>query len=165
MPPLGLATTMSTGPAVPPGVVQLIVVALGTLMDRARVPPTVTVAPASKFVPVMTSAVPPAAGPDTGVTVSGTGGGGTTGAGRRLRPDVQPHNAKMPATASNERTRTCVRCMTNPPRASQGRAAIGTANATDVPSRDESLASARSQGVCVRTRALTLRCGRIPVLS
>ena len=48
-------------------------VLLTTTTLVAAAPPTVTVAPAAKFVPVRVSAVPPAAGPDTGDTEDSVG--------------------------------------------------------------------------------------------
>src|SRR3989442_4532588 len=73
-------TITSTGPATCAGVVALICVALTTLTLVAGVPPTVTVALASKFVPVIVIAVPPAIGPEVGLTpvTVGAGGGGAT---------------------------------------------------------------------------------------
>src|SRR3989475_13016985 len=58
----------SATPAACGGVVALICVALTTLTPVAGVPPTVTVAPAAKFVPVIVIAVPPAVGPEVGLT-------------------------------------------------------------------------------------------------
>ena len=53
----------------------MIVVALTTLTPVAALPPTVTVAPAAKFVPVIVTAVPPAVGPDAGATPLTAGAG------------------------------------------------------------------------------------------
>ena len=58
----------------PDGVVAVIVVELVTLTPVAALPPMVTVAPLTKFVPVMVTLVPPAIGPELGdiaVTVGG----------------------------------------------------------------------------------------------
>src|SRR5438876_7403255 len=55
-------------PAACVGVVAVIWVALTTLTPVAALPPTVTVAVASKPLPVMVIAVPPAAGPEVGLT-------------------------------------------------------------------------------------------------
>src|SRR3989442_1757360 len=73
-------TITSNVPATCAGVVALICVALTTLTLVAGVPPTVTVALASKFVPVIVIAVPPAIGPEVGLTpvTVGAGGGGAT---------------------------------------------------------------------------------------
>src|SRR3989442_7788758 len=73
-------TITSNVPATCAGVVALICVALTTLTLVACVPPTVTVALASKFVPVIVIAVPPAIGPEVGLTpvTVGAGGGGAT---------------------------------------------------------------------------------------
>ena len=46
-----------------------------TVPTTAAVPPKVTVAPAWKFVPVIVTTVPPAAGPDAGEMPTGDGGG------------------------------------------------------------------------------------------
>jgi len=61
-----LVTTTSLAPADPAGVVQVIDVAetLTTLVQA--LPPTVTVAPDTKFVPVIVIGVPPAALPVAG---------------------------------------------------------------------------------------------------
>ena len=64
-------------------------VLLTTTTLVAAAPPTVTVAPAAKFVPVSVTAVPPAAGPDTGDTPVSVGAGRrgvgeAAGARRRL---------------------------------------------------------------------------------
>src|SRR5438876_12052197 len=69
---------MSTVPAACAGVVAVICVALTTVTPVAAVPPTVTVAPAAKLVPVIVIAVPPAVGPEVGLTAV-TVGGGTAG--------------------------------------------------------------------------------------
>ena len=60
--PPGCWTTTSTWPA-PAGVVTLIVVAFTTLNAVPAVPPNVTPVAPVKPVPVMTTAVPPAAAP------------------------------------------------------------------------------------------------------
>ena len=65
-------TVTVTAPALPAGVVAVICVPLTTTTFVAAAPPNVTVAPAAKFVPVIVTAVPPAAGPlfgDTPLTV------------------------------------------------------------------------------------------------
>ena len=68
-------TDTVTAPALPAGVVAVILVLLTTVTLVAAVLPKVTVAPAAKFVPVIVTAVPPAGGPalgDTLVTVGET---------------------------------------------------------------------------------------------
>jgi hypothetical protein len=55
-------------PAVPGGVVHVIDVAETTVTLVQAEPPTVTVAPLTKFVPVIVIAVPPAVEPDVGLT-------------------------------------------------------------------------------------------------
>lgn len=75
--PLGFVTTTFTVPEACAGVTAVIVVLFVTLTLEAGDPPIVTVAPATKFVPLMVTDVPPAAGPELGdiaVTV-GAGGG------------------------------------------------------------------------------------------
>jgi hypothetical protein len=67
-------TTTSKVPAACTGVVAVTWVALTTLTPVAAVPPTVTVAPAAKFVPVIVMTVPPDAGPDVGLTAPTVGG-------------------------------------------------------------------------------------------
>jgi hypothetical protein len=67
-------TVTVTAPA-PAGVVAVIVVPFTTTTLVAAVAPNFTVAPAAKFVPVIVTAVPPAAGPlfgDTLLTVTAT---------------------------------------------------------------------------------------------
>src|SRR2546422_68220 len=73
--PLTVTMTSAT-PAGCAGVVALICVALTTLTPVAALPPTVTVAVASKLVPVMVIAVPPVVGPEVGLTAPTVGGGG-----------------------------------------------------------------------------------------
>src|SRR5947209_18560673 len=70
--PLTVTMTSAT-PAGRAGVVALICVALTTLTPVAALPPTVTVAVASKRVPVMVLAVPPAVVPDAGVAAGPVG--------------------------------------------------------------------------------------------
>jgi len=70
----GFVTVTVTAPAVPAGVVVVICVALTTTTFVAALLPNVTVAPVTKFVPVMVTAVPPNVVPvlgDTLVTVGG----------------------------------------------------------------------------------------------
>ena len=62
-------TVTVTAPALPAGVVAVIVVLFTTTTLVAAALPNVTVAPAAKFVPVMVTAVPPATGPWFGVTL------------------------------------------------------------------------------------------------
>jgi hypothetical protein len=70
-----LVTVTVTAPGLPAGVVAVIDVLLTTTRLVAAVLPNFTVAPAAKFVPVIVTAVPPAAGPlfgDTLLTVGVT---------------------------------------------------------------------------------------------
>ena len=66
--PLPVTATV-TAPALPAGVVAVIVVLFATTTLVAAAPPNVTVAPAAKFVPVSVTAVPPAVDPLFGVTL------------------------------------------------------------------------------------------------
>ncbi len=71
----GFLTTMSTAPTVPAGVTQVMDVADTRVGEVQVAPPTVTVAPVSKFSPVIVMVVPPASEPDAGdadVTVGGS---------------------------------------------------------------------------------------------
>ena len=56
-------------PALPAGVVTVMVVLFTTTTFVAAVVPNVTVAPVAKFVPVIVTAVPPATGPLLGDTL------------------------------------------------------------------------------------------------
>jgi hypothetical protein len=71
--PLDVTTTLAV-PAVPAGVVHEISVALATNTFVHAAPPTVTVAPPAKPVPVIVTAVPPATEPDDGLTAVTVGG-------------------------------------------------------------------------------------------
>jgi hypothetical protein len=64
-----LVTVTVTAPALPAGVVAVIVVLFTTATFVAAVPPKVTVAPVAKFVPVIVTAVPPAMVPLFGLTL------------------------------------------------------------------------------------------------
>ena len=72
--PLALVTVTVTAPALPAGVVAVMVVLFTTTTLVAACPPKVTVAPAAKFVPVIVTAVPPATGPLLGDTLLTVGG-------------------------------------------------------------------------------------------
>ena len=65
----GLVTVTVTAPAVPAGVVAVMVVLLTTTTFVAAALPKVTVAPVAKFVPVIVTAVPPVVGPLFGLTL------------------------------------------------------------------------------------------------
>ncbi len=71
----GLVTTTSTAPAAWAGVMTSMVVAFCQVTPAAAVPPKVTVAPLTKSVPVIVTAVPPAVGPLVGATEVTVGGG------------------------------------------------------------------------------------------
>ena len=67
-------TVTVTAPALPAGVVAVIVVAFTTTTFAAEPLPNVTVAPATKFVPVIVTEVPPAVVPPFGLTLLTVGG-------------------------------------------------------------------------------------------
>jgi len=73
-----LLTATVTVPAACAGVAAVIDVLLTTTTFVAAVPPNVTVAPAAKFVPVIVTAVPPAADPLFGATLLTVGAGPET---------------------------------------------------------------------------------------
>jgi hypothetical protein len=62
-----LVTVTVTAPALPAGVVAVMVVLFTTTTLVAAVEPKVTVAPAAKLVPVMVTAVPPSVDPLLGL--------------------------------------------------------------------------------------------------
>jgi hypothetical protein len=72
--PTELVTVTVTTPALPAGVVAVMVVLFTTVTPVAAVPPKLTVAPAAKFVPVMVTAVPPEVDPLFGDTLLTVGG-------------------------------------------------------------------------------------------
>ena len=69
-----MVTVTVAAPALPAGVVAVIVVLFATTTLVAGVPPNVTVAPEAKFAPVMVTAVPPDVGPLFGDTLLTVGG-------------------------------------------------------------------------------------------
>ena len=66
--PPDVVTIMSTVPAAPAGEVAVICVAELTVYDVALFAPNLTAVAPVKLVPVMTTLVPPAVGPDAGDT-------------------------------------------------------------------------------------------------
>ena len=68
-------TVTSAEPGVPAGVTAVIEVALTKVTEVAATPPTVTVAPEEKPVPVIVIVVPPAEGPSAGETPVAVGAG------------------------------------------------------------------------------------------
>ena len=72
--PPGPVTVTSTVPD-PAGEVAVIDVAEFTVTPDAAAPPNATVSPAAKFDPVIVTAVPPGAAPDTGETPLTVGAG------------------------------------------------------------------------------------------
>ncbi len=71
--PAGVDTEMLFRPAVPAGVVHVIVVGLTTVTPTAFSVPTFTDVAPEKFVPVIVIGVPPVARPPEGVTPKGVG--------------------------------------------------------------------------------------------
>src|SRR5439155_924687 len=71
----GFVTVTVTAPAACAGVVAVICVPLTTTTLVAAVPPNVTVAPETKFVPVIVTLVPPPTGPLFGTTLLTLGAG------------------------------------------------------------------------------------------
>jgi hypothetical protein len=69
-----LVTVTVTAPALPAGVVAVMDVPLTTTTLVAAAAPNVTVAPETKFVPVIVTAVPPAVDPLFGLTLLTVGG-------------------------------------------------------------------------------------------
>ena len=67
--PLELVTVTVTAPALPAGVVAVIVVPFTTTTLVAELLPNFTVAPLAKFVPVIVTALPPVVGPLFGLTL------------------------------------------------------------------------------------------------
>jgi len=66
--PCGVVTVTSAAPAVPAGVTAVSEVAECTVTSVAACPPTSTVAPGTKPVPVTVTTVPPSGGPPLGAT-------------------------------------------------------------------------------------------------
>ena len=65
--PLGVVTNTLAVPALPAGVVAVMVVALTTVTPVAAVPLIVTAVAPVKLVPMMVTDCPPASGPDDGL--------------------------------------------------------------------------------------------------
>jgi hypothetical protein len=78
---------MSTAPRVPAGVTQVMDVADTRVGEVQVAPPTVTVAPESKFAPVIVMVVPPAFDPDAGDAEVTVGGSVTKGNFTMTTPD------------------------------------------------------------------------------
>ena len=72
--PAGVVTTTLTAPAAPAGTVAVIEVAFTTEKDVAAAPPKVTLVAPVNVVPVMVTLVPPAVGPELGLTEVTVGG-------------------------------------------------------------------------------------------
>ena len=97
----------------PAGVVARSCVALMNVTPVAAVPPTRTVAPETKLVPVSVIVVPPAVGPEVGDTEVSVGAGGGVGEGvvqrRRLRrPGWSPAPPSRPPCPPASSRRSCV---------------------------------------------------------
>jgi len=76
--PPAVVTATFTAPALPAGVTAVMVVPLTTTTLVPAFAPNATVAPATKFVPVMVNGVPPPNGPDVAFSEVTVGGGGFT---------------------------------------------------------------------------------------
>lgn len=74
--PVGVVTTTLAEPALPAGVVAVMLVALTTVKDVAAAPPIVTPVAPVKLVPVIVTLVPPPVGPLDGL-IDVTVGAGT----------------------------------------------------------------------------------------
>ena len=72
--PPALVTVTSTLPAASAGAVAVIEVAELTVTLEAAVEPNLTVLPAANPVPVIVTEVPPAVGPNVGLTAATVGG-------------------------------------------------------------------------------------------
>ena len=88
----GFVTVTVTAPALPDGVVAVICVPLTTTTLVAAAAPSVTVAPAAKFVPAIVTAVPPAVDPLFGATLLTVGA--TTSA--PLNGTITPNHGVLP---------------------------------------------------------------------
>jgi len=75
--PAGVVTRTLAVPALPAGVVAVIVVALTTVIPVAAVPPMVMAVAPVKLVPVMVTEVPPSVVPDVGLIAITVGAGVT----------------------------------------------------------------------------------------
>ena len=100
---------MSAAPAERDGVVAVIDVALATWIPVAAAPPIVTVAPATKPVPVIVMASPPVVAPNDGATADNVGAGAVEGGGcgegrAGLDPPRDQPNAASNAHAAKRRT-------------------------------------------------------------
>ena len=71
--PLGVVTSTLAVPALPAGVIAVMVVAFTTVTEVAAVPPIVTAVAPVKPVPVMVTDCPPASGPDDGLIAVAVG--------------------------------------------------------------------------------------------
>lgn len=100
--PLLFVTVTLTAPAEDAGVMAVIWVELLTLTELARPPPKETVAPASKSLPVMATAVPPPVGPLAGETLANSGARDTIDAG--CSPCPQLTRAQTMAKSSTVQT-------------------------------------------------------------
>ena len=91
-------TVTSADPGVPAGVTAVMEVALTNVTEVAATPPTVTVAPEAKSVPVIVIVVPPAEGPSAGETPV-TVGAGAASASRVSSTSSISANASPTASA------------------------------------------------------------------
>jgi hypothetical protein len=92
-----LVTVTVTAPALPAGVVAVMLVPLTTVTFVAAALPNVTVAPVAKFVPVIVTAVPPAVDPLVGETLLTVGA--TAYVNPLLRLPLSPLTVTVTVTA------------------------------------------------------------------
>jgi hypothetical protein len=111
-------TVTVTAPALPAGVVAVIVVLFTTTTPVGAVPPNVTVAPAAKFVPVIVTVVPPATVPLFGATLLTVGIGFAALIVNAVLPHVPPPGAGLttvtcpvPAAAMSAAVIAAVNCV------------------------------------------------------
>ncbi len=88
--PAGVVTNTLAVPAVPAGVVAVIVVAFTTVTPVAAVPPMVTAVAPVKSVPVIVTAVPPATLPDEGLILETVGATAVAGGGQAVNENGGP---------------------------------------------------------------------------
>ena len=94
-------TVTSAAPAARAPVVAWMLVLLTNVTVVAATPPMVTAAPAEKLAPLMATAVPPAVGPEVGVTLMTVGAITTGGSVGPVGVSEPPHAVSVsPASAS-----------------------------------------------------------------
>lgn len=107
MPPLFVTATV-TAPALPAGVVAVIVVVFVTEKLAAFTPPKVTAEMLVKPVPVIVTLVPPAAGPEAGETLVTVGAAASAGAG--LAPSARQTTTSAARRRWAPHATSCIPC-------------------------------------------------------